>query len=170
MQILRKELGEAREWRRGEGKKGGNCRHKAQVKPGYEWGTFTDVKYLCMRCREEIFFVHLIWSHYKFKIQITVIKHVTISAQRRRSEIGFNEPRQPSWSIFDACADTPPAPTMLHSSCQSTNFLRGPPSPLRFELFICKAVKIWVIKRSEKWSRMRNWWLPCCCCCCLVLS
>ena len=39
-----------------------------------------------------------------------------------------------------------------------------------FELFICKAVKIWVIKRSEKWSRMRNWWLPWCCCCCLVLS
>ena len=150
MQILRKELGEARQWRRDckkwwkEGKKGGNCRHKAQVKPGYEWGTYRRKKYLAIEWDiEKVFIVH---STRPLHIQI-VIKHVKISAERRRSEIGFNEPQQPSWSIFDACADTSPAPTMLHSSAhQSTNFLRGPPSPLRFELFICKAVKIWVIE------------------------
>ena len=67
MQILRKELGEARQWRRDckkwwkEGKKGGNCRHKAQVKPGYERGTLQifKKKHLAIEWDiKKVFFVH----------------------------------------------------------------------------------------------------------------
>ena len=132
MQILRKECGEDREWRgeskkRGDGKKWGNSRHKAQVKPGYEWGTYRRKISMNEVQRRNFLCTSDLWQlkkNYKIANYI-LIKHVTISAQRRWSEIEFNEPRQPSWSIFDASADTPPPPPMLHSSCQSTNSLRG---------------------------------------------
>ena len=85
---------------------------RAQVRPGHEWGA------------EKDFSTFFAWVE---KRQITysdtILYPATISAQRRRSQICVNEPRQSSWSIFDASSDpTPPPP--LESSRESTNFLR----------------------------------------------
>ena len=73
-----------------------------------------------MRCRKRLFC--LSWKSL-ITYSDTTLYPATISAQRRRSQICVNEPRQSSWSIFDASSD-PLSPPPLESSRESTNFLR----------------------------------------------
>ena len=152
MQILRKELGEARQWRRDckkwwkEGKKGGNCRHKAQVKPGYEWGTYRRQKYLAIEWDiEKVFFVH---STRPLKSTHSDSNQACHNFSRKKAKWNRLQRAAAAKLINLWCLG-------WYSPCSyyATLFLSeyklfegGPTSPLRFELFICKAVKIWVIE------------------------
>ena len=98
------------------------------------------------------FLLELKKSNYIFRYYMY---HATFSAQRRRSQICVNEPRQSSWSIFDASSDpSPPSPPPLESSRESTNFLRDHFSFALNFLFarLWKSESLKGVKSDQEWG------------------
>ena len=125
---------------------------RAQVRPGHEWGAEKD-NLFCLSWKK----ANYIFRYYTVPCHNFSPKKEKSNLRQRAAAVKLINLWCFLWSFSSSTA-------WIFS--RKYKLFEGP-FLICFELFICKAVKIWVIKRSEKWSRMWNWWLPWCC---LVLS